>query len=522
MHDYLIATAEKFDEYEPARFMGGASTTPPNGTPGDRPGDDYNRRADWQDVIGRHGWRAIYSRGGKIHWCRPGKDDGCSATTGKCHSERGGDLLYVFSTSAAPFEAETCYSKFQAHTLLAHGGDFAKAAKALGAAGYGRQPPILVNRLTGTNGAPNGKPYEDMPPPGTPIIYRASEVVTQRIVWLWPGRIPRGKLTTFAGLGGLGKTFVLCDITARVTTGAPWPDEVVVLPKAPGQVLFISGEDDPDDTLVPRMKELGADLTRIVFLKTELQDRFTLVDLKILERAIVEAGPGLALVVIDPPSCFLGGVDDHKNAEVRALLSPLKSLAKKYMVAIVFNTHFTKSPGVRVEAMMRVMGSVAWVNAVRVAHCFARDADDPERRLFIPMKINIGRERKGLAYQIVVTDEASELATMKWLGEVETTADQATGGPDKSRRLLASEWLIGLFNEKLEWGSEELWKAAKQEGVSSNAIYEAKRKLDLPKARREADVSGKVSWIWWVPADWPHLANPTCQKDSDPFADVAN
>ncbi len=58
----------------------------------------------------------------------------------------------------------------------------------------------------------------------TKLLIRASSVETRAVEWLWPGRVPLGKMTTFAGLGGLGKTFVLCDITARVTTGTAWPD----------------------------------------------------------------------------------------------------------------------------------------------------------------------------------------------------------------------------------------------------------------------------------------------------------
>ena len=30
------------------------------------------------------------------------------------------------------------------------------------------------------------------------------------------------------------------------------------------------------------------------------------------------------LIVVDPVSAYLGGVDDHRNAEVRGILSPLR------------------------------------------------------------------------------------------------------------------------------------------------------------------------------------------------------
>ena len=132
----------------------------------------------------------------------------------------------------------------------------------------------------------HAKPQRD---PAARIIYRASEVTPRKVEWLWPGRIPLGKLTTFAGVGGLGKTFVLCDIAARVSRGIAWPDGAAMTEKSIGQVVFVSGEDDPDDTLVPRLIELGADLTRVVFVKNEVQDYYTLADLETLDLAVAQA-----------------------------------------------------------------------------------------------------------------------------------------------------------------------------------------------------------------------------------------
>lgn len=339
-------------------------------------------------------------------------------------------------------------------------------------------------------------------PPDESIILWASEVKTRPVEWLWPGRIPLGKLTTFAGVGGLGKTFVLCDITARVTKGLEWPDASGEC-ATPGRVLFISGEDEPDDTLVPRMIEMGADLSKVAFLKTEVADRFTMADLATLEKALDHMGQEVRLVVIDPPTAYLGGVDDHNNAELRALLSPLKSWSAKHRLALIFNTHVNKGSGVKVEAMMRVMGSVAWVNAVRAAHMFARDPDDRDRRLFCGMKNNLGPEKRGLAYRL---EAAGDLAKVQWLGEVDTTADEAVNQTkNKGRGIVASDWLIERFREKREWDSKILFDTAAQEGISRSAIFEAKRTLGLPKARKQTLENGDISWQWWVPEDWSKL-----------------
>lgn len=134
--DALYVLASTFDTMPTIE----APTTPaPKGTtPGVRPGDDFNQRATWDDILIPHGWTRGKSFGNNCFgWVRPGKQlrDGISATTGR----NDGDNLYVFSTSTE-FDTEKAYSKFAAYTLLEHAGDWSKAAKALAADGYGQEP----------------------------------------------------------------------------------------------------------------------------------------------------------------------------------------------------------------------------------------------------------------------------------------------------------------------------------------------------------------------------------------------
>jgi hypothetical protein len=117
---------------EPERRRPARASGP--GPAGGRPGDDFNARGDWGDILERHGWRWVRTgAGGAEYWRRPGKRAGTSATT----DFAGAGLLYVFSANAAPFEPDSCYSKFQAFALLNHDGDFADAARALARRGYG-------------------------------------------------------------------------------------------------------------------------------------------------------------------------------------------------------------------------------------------------------------------------------------------------------------------------------------------------------------------------------------------------
>lgn len=97
----------------------------------DRPGDDYSRRGDVGAILVKHGWR-LTGGGENQRWLRPGKQKGWSATL----KDR---VFYVFSSNAAPFEPHKGYGPFGVYALLEHGGDYAKAARALRADGYGSQ-----------------------------------------------------------------------------------------------------------------------------------------------------------------------------------------------------------------------------------------------------------------------------------------------------------------------------------------------------------------------------------------------
>ncbi len=131
----LFTIARRFDAIPPpAPFVPLHTASSKQDLPREtrRPGDLYNERVSWVEVLEPHGWTLLTSRDGEDYWQRPGKEGpGASATT----NYRGSDLLYVFSTSTV-FEASRGYSKFTAYAILEHSGDFSAAAKALVQQGY--------------------------------------------------------------------------------------------------------------------------------------------------------------------------------------------------------------------------------------------------------------------------------------------------------------------------------------------------------------------------------------------------
>ena len=55
------------------------------------------------------------------------------------------------------------------------------------------------------------------------VLVRTSEIEPERIRWLWPGIIARGKITGLVGYPGLGKSQVAIDVASTVSTGRLWP-----------------------------------------------------------------------------------------------------------------------------------------------------------------------------------------------------------------------------------------------------------------------------------------------------------
>jgi hypothetical protein len=334
-----------------------------------------------------------------------------------------------------------------------------------------------------------------------PVTIQASSMPTKEVEWLWPGRIPLGKLTTIAGMPGLGKTFLLCDLVARVTSGSPWPDEKAN--DGRGSVLFISGEDDPGDTLIPRMMAAGADLHRVRFFSPWAGGVFSLKSLDLLDKAMNEADGEIRLVAIDPPTSFVAGCDDHRNAELRQLLTPLADWAANNRTAIVFITHLNKGGAVKADAASRVTGSIAWVAATRAAYLMARDPDDEDRRIFAVIKNNLAPEPPTLAYQLAGLEGGR--GRLEWRGVVEATADQAVNSAGSSRLKEAERFLIRCFRTAREWEVGKLEEEAREEGISWITVRRAKEKLGFPRPRKCERADGATYWKMWVPDNWPHL-----------------
>lgn len=95
-----------------------------------RPGDDFNARVDFAQLLAEEGWSWVHSAGERDFYRRPNKGEGVS---GNLKS----NVFYNHSTSVGNLPAGKAFTPFAFYTHTKHGGDYKAAAKALASENYG-------------------------------------------------------------------------------------------------------------------------------------------------------------------------------------------------------------------------------------------------------------------------------------------------------------------------------------------------------------------------------------------------
>src|SRR5690349_3540750 len=191
----------------------------------------------------------------------------------------------------------------------------------------------------------------------SPRFCLASEITPRPVEWLWPGRLPAGKLTILDGDPGLGKSFLALDLCARLSTGRPWPDGTPG--PGPAACIFLNGEDGEEDTTTPRLRALGGDPGRVTLLDGRDRDLTAPLSLPAHADALdaLVARTQARLLVIDPVMAFFAAsVNTASDQGIRRALAPLVALARRHACAVLLLRHLNKTGGGR--ALYRGLGSI--------------------------------------------------------------------------------------------------------------------------------------------------------------------
>lgn len=343
---------------------------------------------------------------------------------------------------------------------------------------------------------------------GSLKIRKASEIKPEPVNWLWEGVIAKGALMLLAGDPGLGKSQVTLSIAAAISIGGNWPASTSRAEKA--NVVILSTEDSPKNTIIPRLIACGADLERTLIVESIQDDRgdrpFVLQDDVPKLRQKIEAIGSVSLVIIDPVTNYMGKGDANSTTDVRGVLGQLSDLARECDIAVVLVSHLNKDAGKK--ATNRVTGSGAWVAAARTAYAIERDGEDGEIRKMAPIKNNLAKDTVGFRYRVesCKVEGGIETSRVVWNDTSEVlTADQAfndrQSGPARSE---AKEFL----REMLASGPcvpKEVKALAESEGIHDSTLKRAKRelKVQLNKQRMWClpEENGKTTEPWEVNFD---------------------
>jgi len=206
------------------------------------------------------------------------------------------------------------------------------------------------------------------------------------IKWLWRNRIPEGKITIITGNVGTGKSVFSIFLASHVSKGVPWPDNPDEKIQK-GEVLILTAEDVPEDTIRPRVEANGGDLSKIHIIRgikeKEKTRLFDLVkDVAKLEKVLKERP--IKLLIIDPVTAYISkGVNSWKDQDVRNLLAPFQRLASDFSVTII---------------MILDLDLGAWKNIASTVWLIGEDKETGER-YFTPIKNNLAKDTGSIFFE---------------------------------------------------------------------------------------------------------------------------
>jgi putative DNA primase/helicase len=344
-------------------------------------------------------------------------------------------------------------------------------------------------------------------------LIRGSDLTPKPVDWLWPGWMAAGKFHILGGAPGTGKTTISIALAATVTVGGTWPD---CTKAEQGNVIIWTGEDDPADTLVPRVIAAGGDPSRVYFIGGVSAgghhrpfDPAT--DIGALQQTIAELG-NVRLVIVDPVVSAVAG-DGNKNNDVRRGLQPLVDLAASENCAVLGITHFSKGTAGR-NPIERVTGSVAFGAVARVVMVAAKHQESTDQnkssRIFCRAKSNIGPDDGGFEYELSQTELKTHpglnATYIRWVAKLEgeardllAAADAVQSDGDGGTLGDAKRFLTSLLEDG-PMPVKEIQANARGAGYSEATIRRAKDALKV-----EAIKIGKDRWEWQLPISAPPL-----------------
>ncbi|HXT69386.1 MAG TPA: AAA family ATPase [Vicinamibacterales bacterium] len=318
----------------------------------------------------------------------------------------------------------------------------------------------------------------------------AASITPKPVQWVWEGRVPIGEFGLLAGREGLGKSLVALDLIAQLTRGA-LPGVHVGTPKT---AFICATEDSWEHTLVPRLMACGADLNRVHKIEAELPDGLAVeptlpTDVAALQQKIIDCAD-VALVLLDPLMPRLdGGLDTHKDAEVRRALEPLVKLANTTGTVVLGILHQNKRD--TTDPLNSLMGSRAFTAVSRFVLFAHEDPSDESVRLLGQIKNNLGAigptqtfDIKEVTLPITSSNVSLKIGKVNWTGvdsrSMREILQEAKTMEGPSAGAKATRWLKEFLERRGGYAeSDDVRSEGAKAGHNGKALQRAANKLGV-------------------------------------------
>jgi hypothetical protein len=149
------------------------------------------------------------------------------------------------------------------------------------------------------------------------------------------------------------------------------------------------------------------------------------------------------------------------------------------------------------------MGSLAFTAAARSVWAIVKDTGDPQRRLFLPAKMNLARDPDGLAYRIAEGRVAWETETVHMHADDAFAAEAAAAEPKRGRGSSERHEAVGWLREQLSRGSvptTQILEIGKELGFSEKTLRRAYKSIGSKPTRE----SFGGQWLWGLTDEGGH------------------
>jgi hypothetical protein len=303
-----------------------------------------------------------------------------------------------------------------------------------------------------------------------PLLYQGSLVDVnpdsmEVPTWMWPGYLQANQLTHHAGDSGEGKSPVLRDIIARVSSGSNWPDGSPNTYAKHG-VIVLASEDDWNTTIIPHLKLAGADFSQIkrfVMHRVEgdsVQEAGVALDRDAdqLQKCLDENKDTIGMIVIDPITNYLGKCGMNAEDEMRSLLMPLAALARKYVVSINTIGHLNKNS--TMPLFDRVMGAKAFMGVARQVVFYGKDRNQDSQFAHV---MGLGRTTgtPGMSYTTIskeldIKGNPSPIVCIAWGGTIDADMEEVICKPARQVEKNATSEIRRLIPAFLKDGAKDV------------------------------------------------------------------